>query len=323
MNRIRIETDPVECGRTWNQLWPQDGLFDLWPIRSAFAAAYDRKPYFIIAERKGKAAGLLALAEKDRQGNYGFYPAETWQEKTWLEQNKIPAASPDVYSDLLAAIPGPTHLRYLTGEAVRHHQAPVEVDEIGYLFFPAETGYSFSGYMERFSTKSRKKIAREIQQLQQHGVAYRIDSPADMDLLFSMNQERFGSTSYFADERFCRAFERVAQWLGQNGMLRLTTILLGGRVAAVDIGAIWNKTYTLLAGCTNPEFPGIAKMINLHHIQLACREKMQCVDFLCGDFNWKMRFHLTARPLYALSIRPEPIDYPRIQNEARLKVAHA
>jgi CelD/BcsL family acetyltransferase involved in cellulose biosynthesis len=68
----------------------------------------------------------------------------------------------------------------------------------------------------------------------------------------------------------------------------------------VDIGAIWNQTYTVLAGGTHSDFPGVAKLINFHHIEWACRQRFKEVDFLCGEFNWKNRFHLTARPLYRI-----------------------
>jgi hypothetical protein len=39
-------------------------------------------------------------------------------------------------------------------------------------------------------------------------------------------------------------------------------------------------------------------VINFHHMTWACHQRLDLVDFLCGDFGWKERFHLTARPLY-------------------------
>jgi CelD/BcsL family acetyltransferase involved in cellulose biosynthesis len=71
------------------------------------------------------------------------------------------------------------------------------------------------------------------------------------------------------------------------------------------MGALWKGTYTLLAGGTSPEFPGVAKLINRHHLQWACRQKLKYVDFLCGDFNWKQRFRLTPAPLFELTSQPQ------------------
>jgi CelD/BcsL family acetyltransferase involved in cellulose biosynthesis len=70
----------------------------------------------------------------------------------------------------------------------------------------------------------------------------------------------------------------------------------------VDMGAVWNSTYTVLAGGTHPDFPGVAKLINLHHMEWACHQELGEVDFLCGEFNWKQRFHLMPRPLYKIIV---------------------
>jgi hypothetical protein len=78
-------------------------------------------------------------------------------------------------------------------------------------------------------------------------------------------------------------------------------VLINDEPAAVDMGCLYNGVYTLMAGGTNSRFPGVAKLINLHHMERACRERMHQVDFLCGDFNWKKLFHLTPRPLFKLS----------------------
>jgi CelD/BcsL family acetyltransferase involved in cellulose biosynthesis len=46
----------------------------------------------------------------------------------------------------------------------------------------------------------------------------------------------------------------------------------------------------------------VAKLINFHHLEIACRERFDSVDFLCGDFGWKQRFRLVARPLYEFTL---------------------
>jgi hypothetical protein len=43
----------------------------------------------------------------------------------------------------------------------------------------------------------------------------------------------------------------------------------------------------------------------MHHITYACEQKLDSVDFLCGDFNWKTLFHLTPAPLYVIEGKPE------------------
>lgn len=302
MLQIRVCEDLDECAQLWDRNWPRQCFFDLWPVRSCFAESYNRPPYFLIAEQHGKTEGLLALSWIAEEHYFGNYPGELWQGKTWLEQNKIPARSPQILTELLASIPAAAHLRYLDRESVPLNKQPVAVDEIGYLFYPPSFGCSFETYLQSFSGKSRKKIFREMNSLELLGASYRYDHFADIEILFRLNQEVFGPMSYFADQRFLNSFERLVVWLHKNKLLRVTTLMLGGAIAAIDIGAVWHKSYTVLAGGAHPDFPGVAKMINFHHLQWACQQQMESVDFLCGDFGWKKRFHLSARPLYEIRL---------------------
>ncbi|MDW7774184.1 MAG: GNAT family N-acetyltransferase [Desulfobulbaceae bacterium] len=319
MFQVRVCEDPEECAAIWKKYWPLKCLFDLWEVRQCFAGSYRRQPYFLLAENRGRVDGILALARIRETSCYAQYPGETWQGKTWLEQNRIIAGSPYIYAGLLESVPAPTHLRYLTGDSVPLEKAPVAVDEVGYLFYPGAYEFSFANYMLQFSGKSRKKLTRELAALEALGAAYRFDHVDDLRLLFRMNLESFGESSYFYDPSFLDSFEKLAAWLLENKMLRITTLLLGGTVAAVDIGAVWQNSYTVLAGATGPEFPGVAKMINFHHLERACHERFEVVDFLCGDFGWKQRFHLSARPLYEMYIMPGR----NILNEARASAVKA
>lgn len=312
MANVRICIDPAECRAAWKQSWPKECLFDLWEVRESFAAGYKRHPHFLIAEEGNEIVGLLPLSWVEENRCYMQYPGETWKGRTWLEQNKIPARSHQVFSELLDSVPGATHLRYLTEVSVPMGEMPVAVDEIGYLFFPENFSFSFDTYLQTFSGKSRKKLTKELGELEKHGVAYRHGHVNDIQWLYKMNLQSFQQDSYFYDPRFLDSMEKLVSWLHGKDMLRITTILLGGTIAAVDIGAVWQETYTVLAGATNPAFPGIAKMINFHHMQWACEQRLKSVDFLCGDFGWKQRFHLTPRPLYEMHLHPANTVRPKV-----------
>jgi hypothetical protein len=298
MLQIDVCRDLAQAKQLWQRHWPKRCLFDLWPVRACFQSGFNRPPYFLVAREGDRFQGLVALSWLAEAQYYGHFPGETWQGKTWLEQNRILAAGPDVYRALRDHIPSDTMIRYLAPDTQIPNISDREEDEIGFLFFPAQYGFSYSSYLSTFSGKTRKKMRCELDRLSTGGVSYRYDRFDDLDLLFQMNLEGFGEYSYFRDKRFLRSFQALASWLHTNGMLRVTTVLIGGEVAAVDMGAVWNGIYTVLAGGTCAEFPGVAKLINLHHIEWACRQRMAEVDFLCGDFNWKNRFHLTPRPLY-------------------------
>lgn len=297
---ITILTDPVACRQAWDAFWPAKGLFDLWPVRESFHRAFQRPLQFVLSRQGNRVTGFLPLCWDEESGTYVMFPGETWQGKTWIEQNRILASSDRELSRMLEAVPGPVHLRYLL-PADQGVQGRVSGDEIGYLFYPGLCDFSFENYWLSFSGKHRKNIKADLRRLEDQGVTYRFDHLPDLTHLFQMNIGAFDQASYFNDPRFQTSFEYLVDFLSRSGMLRITTLEVAGKVAAVDLGACYKNAYTLLAGGTNPEFPGIAKMINLHHMERACQERFDSVDFLCGDFNWKTRFHLTERPLYQLS----------------------
>ena len=300
MIKIKVYKELEEARRLWQRHWPQRCLFDLWPVRACFQKQFSHRPSFIVATRDSEFCGMLALSWIDEEKIFGHFPGEVWQGDTWLEQNKIISSDPEVLRILFDHIPADVKIRYLTDKPCRLPETSAGIDETGYLFFPKQYGYSYQAYLHCFSGKSLKKIRKELDRFVASGIVFRYDCVSDMNHLFRMNLERFKERSFFSDSRFLRSFENLAVWLHANKMLRITTVLVGDKIAAVDMGAVWKSTYTVLAGGAHPDFPGIAKLINLHHIEWACQQRLKEVDFLCGDFNWKNRFHLTPRPLYKI-----------------------
>ena len=303
MYDFRVVGDLDECRETWERAMPREIISDLWGFRACFQRGFRRPACFLVAENAQGVAGLLPLSWIEEARCYGYFPGETWQGKTWLEQNRIPAGGQGILGALLDRCPGPYHLRYLLPlEPVvpsRHL-----VDEVGYLFKPPDYDYDIENYFQEFSHKSAKRLKREIASLETSGLRYRYDDVSDFDHMVRLNIGRFGARSYFYDRRFRESFYGLMHYLNDNGWLRITAVIVDGEVGAVDMGCVYRRVYTLLAGGTNGEHPGVAKLINLHHMRRGCQERLSVIDFLCGGFSWKELFHLTARPLYLLSNCP-------------------
>jgi len=309
MGTVRVCEDPGECTEVWQQLVPQRGLFDLWDVRACFQRHFRRRPHFLVVDGAAGPCGLLPLSYIEESDSYGYFPGETWSGKTWLEQNRICAPTADVCQVLLEQGPSQMLLRYLVPETLESLPS-ADVDEVGYLFHPGCYGYQMDNYWQEFSGKSRKRLQREIDQVRAPGLAVRQDNFADVERLLQMNLQAFGQSSYFQDPRFRGGFLSLMAMLHERQWLRITTVLLAGRVAAVDVGAVYNNCYTVLAGGTDPAFQGVAKVINLQHMSWACRQRLETVDFLCGSFGWKDRFHLTPRPLYQIKVSSGQVCRP-------------
>lgn len=299
MTRVRTITDIKECRDFWGQLMPGELVSDLWEVRTCFHDHYCHPPRFVVAEENGRVTGLLPLSWNEEAGQYNYFPGETWEGKTWLEQNRIIADNSKTLNAMMAALDGPYQLRYLRNEG-RWNDSDARIDEVGYLFIPETYGHDVNRYFETFSHKTAKKLKKELAAWDSHSVEWRFNQAEDFEILCEMNRSRFGQLSYFHDDRFLESFRSLMKLLQDRSWLRIVTVIVDGEPAAVDMGSFYNGMLTMLAGGTNERFRGIAKLINMHHITFACEHELDSVDFLCGDFNWKTLFHLTPTPLYII-----------------------
>ncbi|MDD3375356.1 MAG: GNAT family N-acetyltransferase [Candidatus Omnitrophica bacterium] len=279
---------------------PCEQLTDLWDVRGCFHDHFKRKLFFLVAEENKKLIGLIPLCFVEEHNYYTYFPGEIWQKKTWIEQNRLIARDKNVFQQMLA---------WLEENNIRHFsryllnspsflESFVTEDEIGYLFSSEAHHHSMENYYSAFSRKSIKTIRREINRIYEKGLEICSDHPNDFEEMIRLNLERFEQYSYFSDDKFTKSFRSLRDYLSQKGWLRMTTLKIDSQVAAIDMGCVYNNTYTLLAGGTNSNYPGIAKVINMYHMEESCKKKYKEADFLCGDFSWKKLFHLTPRPLY-------------------------
>lgn len=305
MRHIRITSDFNECRKLWQQLVPTELVSDLWDVRCCFHHQYGHRLHFVVAEDNNSINGFLPLSWNEETGQYNYFPGETWEGKTWLEQNRIIADTRETLDAMLTSLDKPYSLRYLKNN--QHWSRTDEcIDEVGYLFIPESYGYDVDRYLDTFSHKTAKKLRKELASWDRHTIEWRYNQPDDFDELCLMNRARFGRLSYFDDERFLESFRSLTMYLREHGWLHMVTIIVDSEPAAVDLGSLYSGMLTMLAGGTNGKFPGIAKLINMHHIQFACEQRLDSVDFLCGDFNWKTLFHLTPAPLFVLEGKPIP-----------------
>jgi hypothetical protein len=224
---------------------------------------------------------------------------------------------PAFLSELIFSCPERTYLRYM--EVPEEFLLPdLEVDEIGYVLYPFILDCDVATYHKRFATKKLKGIMKVIRSLTDANGTFHFNRLEDFDVLVQMSLQNFGADSYLHDYRFRESFRDILNFFQRKGRLRMVSIEINGTVAAIDLGAVYQGTYALFLGGTHPGFPGIAKAMNMNHVQFACNEGLRKIDFLCGDFHWKKLWHLDPEPLYkyvspALTSREEA-DYEVAQN---------
>jgi hypothetical protein len=293
----RMITGLDACKRLWDSYVQIANLSDLWDFRFCFHKHYQHRLHFLTFEERQEIIAMLPLVYLPDKNIYVFFPGETWNGKTWLERTFVHCKRPQEIGRFLSGCPERTYLRYMDWEDAPS-VSEFEIDEIGYLLRPQDFAYDLEAYYRRFTWKKLKAIKKEIASLLSPGSSWHINRLSDYDLLVNMNLGRFGESSYFYDNRFAESFRDVMHMLAQRGWLRMVSLEIGGKTVAVDMGALFNNTLVVFLGGTHPDFPGVAKVMNMQHIEFACQHQVSKVDFLCGDFYWKKLWHLDAQPLY-------------------------
>ena len=323
----RLITDLDECKRLWKALVRSRNIFDLWEFRLCFQRHFDYKPYFLILEDRKGVIGMLPLSYLKESDTFVFFPGETWKDKTWNERTPLYLRDKYFLPELLFSCPERSYLRYM--EISKGFLLSfLELDEIGYVLSPGHMDFDLTHYQNRFSTKKFKGVCKTIRDITGDDSVFHLNRLEDFDRLVDMSLKHFGPDSYLYDARFTESFRDIMHFLHGQGWLRMVSLEIRGKTAAVDLGAVFNGTYTVFLGGTDSDFPGIAKVMNMHHIAVAFRERISKVDFLCGDFHWKKLWHLDPEPLYrfvspALNVEEQAgrdvmIDALNFPNEAQI-----
>lgn len=297
MFKKRFVTDPIECRTLWNALIPHKNIADLWDFRQCFQIHYGSGPSFLLLEDRKGIAGMVPLSYSRELEMFVFFPGETWQGRTWLERTPLFLRERKYLKELLFSCPAGTYLRYMEFPQA-NPGLNVVIDEIGYVLYPPAIHFDGEVFAKRFSSKKFKGIQKTIQTITEGKCTFHVNRIEDFDLLVNMNLRRFEEDSYLADPRFRESFRDVMHYLYHRGLLRMVSLDIGGKIRAVDLGAIYNGIYTVFLGGADQEIPGVAKVMNMHHIAYACKERLQKLDFLCGEFHWKKLWHLDPEPLY-------------------------
>jgi hypothetical protein len=293
----RMVTDLKECQTLWEGLIRPKAICDLWEFRACFQRHFKRDPSFLVLEDRKGIAAMLPLSYIREEDLFVFFPGEIWRGKTWLERNPIYLRDRHFLEEILLACPERTYLRYMDVADVERWPS-LEPDETGYVLYPAELNFDITAYCGRFSSKRLKSIRKTIHEITAGEGFFRVNALEDFNLIVDLNVGRFGPDSYIYNMPFRESFRDVLSFLKSKGWLRMVTLEVHGQKVAVDLGALYRGHYTVFLGGTSAEFPGIAKAMNMHHIEFAFANRLKKLDFLCGDFHWKKLWHLDVEPLY-------------------------
>ncbi len=290
------EDEIKKCEALWERFAPRKSIFDLWSFRAAFYLAYKHQPCFIVLQEGKEDVGLLPLwyeKEKDRYFWFGGW---------WQEDNDFWVNDRSLVPELLALCPKRACLNSLPAAAIPSQMAgSFQPDDPKYVLDIRETK-TFDEYLAGLKKERRKSIKKSLFAIENQGPRVVFNDFKNFDDLVSLSVKRFKNVKEdkndfwydpaWEDPRRVEAIRNTIKLAGKNYQIKMLTVMLDGKIAGVDLVAVFNDCYYALAGGYDLEnFPGIGNYCNMLNIKDALSLGLSKVDVLQSDCGWKHRWY--------------------------------
>jgi len=311
LKKFQMETisDIVSCFELWKKFSPRKTLFDVWEFRLAFYKAYKYKPCFLLLKNRSQELALLPLWYEDDTQRYCWFGGD------WQEEVRFFSKRPNYIPILLSLAPSPLLLNAIAQDAIRPLKREVrfEEDEPKYILDLSKFR-NHEDYLATIKKKTRQNLRRNRKKIEAQNPEIVIDNLSDFEHLVRLSEERFKQKreeTDWKDARRVEAFRQVIKLAGESYKVRMITVLIGKKIAGVDLIALFNGCYyTLRCGYNVRSFPGIGSFFNLLEIDDAIGLGMKKVDFLQDSYEWKNLFFQTV-PLF----RYEKLACPHVREQ--------
>ncbi len=296
-DEFEVITDISECEKLWKTFSANKKISDMWEFKFCFHKYFNNLPHFIVHKKNGKVVGMLPLSYDDEQKLFKFFPGDD----DWIEKNSIFLHKKRSLKELIKMCPENTKLTGI--DEIPLYKKMFQDDDCTYSLYPEEFGFKIDNYYKLFKRRHVANILRDIRKLDDKGVII-IRNPKNYKKMYKLMKKwtykSFGKKSYFYDKRFDKAFSDVLDLFMKKDIMYMTLIKVDGELAAVDFGCVYGNTMTVFAGGVNPKFrnKGIAKYINMEHIKYGFEFKLDKIEFLAFNFNWKEMWHLKKEKLF-------------------------
>ncbi len=183
------------------------------------------------------------------------------------------------------------------------------------------TNGTFSEYRTGLRSKTRSEVERLRRKMQrEHEAVFRVVIPPselEHELEDGFALERSGwkgqqGTAILSDGKTSLFYRSIAQAFHERKMLRFSSIVLDGRLAAFDFSLLaYNRLFPLKTGY-DESFARLSPGIVLHYtvIERCFELSLDTLELLGDDVDWKRRFATDERPYCAFRAyrrRPMPV----------------
>ncbi len=293
MYSYKIIRNPQEANRAWEELSNKNVIDDDWKFREEFRKYYNYDLHFIGAFDNNRLVGLLPLQFNNRSKMLEVHGGDD------TDDNKV-LVKPGFENQKEFLIKQLNKSAFLAPLAEPYkHVNPAEFYEYKY-YLNLEGLNNYESYLEKYwHGKSKNTFRRQIRNFYRD---YKIEiienNYDDLELMFALNQQRFGNQSSFQDpirQKIFRDFINMYQVI-------LLTLKVNDKKEAVSYAIKYHDVYLSMNVGVNNKINGLGKLLTLIQINKAIALNCKIYDAGKGDSGWKEKFKFSKIPQYKLKI---------------------
>ncbi|MFA6393912.1 MAG: GNAT family N-acetyltransferase [Patescibacteria group bacterium] len=300
MFKIKEIIDPEECKNIWNELSPNESIYDNWDFRYCFHKYAPAPLHFFAGYLNDELIGLLPLEYINEEGGYLGYFAEEFMEENRLF---IKPGREKYIPDFYDSVKGDIMIDDLSGEDAFTSGLPLE--DYKYVL-PLNGLKGFKDHLEKsFSSKRRRQFLKVNSEIEKNGIKIIHNNYDDIDLLFELNIKRHGKESYLSEPHKKEIFKDLASLF----KVEMLTAEISGKKQGVSYSILHNGVYNYLSvGANLTGYSSLGAYIGMKNIDYAILSGARVFDAGLGDCGWKHLWHFDRVPQYSLA---------RINNQIR------
>jgi len=299
--RLSIVTDLKTCKKIWQQLSPNENLFDLWDVRLAFHQSYGGQPYFMTLTKNSHLLACLPLFYQNTIKKY------TWFGSDWMENINFFTADPYFLPILLYFAPKPLVLEGISQKSARLLPEFIKLEQdLPNFALDLTRLMTMDHYLSTLPKKKRYNFRRDYRKILELQPVVTFDDFDQFEKMITITKKRFhdkGEETDVEKDPFIEgAFYNLLHAGSSQFEAKLQTVTINGRTAAIDMLAFHNGVvYPMRGGNDIPNFPGIGNFINYHEINQAFAMGLKKIDYLQIGYGWKQRY-LTTEPRFKIEL---------------------
>ncbi|NQV91136.1 GNAT family N-acetyltransferase [Candidatus Woesearchaeota archaeon] len=296
---FRVEQNLTKCKLLWDNYTPNLLLWHDWDVISSFYDSKRYDPYFLILEDDSKKdIGLLPLWFNQEKKSYRFF-GEGYQENNvfWFDLN--------YFQEVFEKFPLPLTLHDLNGKCVeaitqKYPNLKDFFKQIDFRYFiDCQKTSSLEIYLNSFNKKHRKNLLYDLRNLEKLNYTVNQGNLENFNEFVKFNVARFGEESDFNDPIFAGDVLNFFNVLDLKKLLYPITVLIDGKVEAVEFCAFHNNIFYVLNGGYNLTYRNLGKLLILETIKKGFELGAIQIDFLTGDAKcWKNLWNFESEAYY-------------------------